>query len=135
MNHEDRKILKEQGEKLDKLLIIVAGDEKLQIKGLVHRQYDDEEWQKGIKMEIREMKANQEKMHAAINAQSKDIKHQSEELKEHDDRLNIVETFYHIVDKLSNIKKKTVAAFIAIAAFITGLLTFWEKITHFFNVK
>ncbi len=135
MNHEDRKILKEQGEKLDKLLIIVAGDEKLQIKGLVHRQHDDEEWQKGITMEVQEMKSNQERMHSDIKAQSHKIKDQSEELKEHADRLNIVETFYHIVDRLSKIKKKTVAAFIAIAAAITGVLTFWEKIAHFFNIK
>lgn len=119
MRQEERQLLEEYGKKLDRLLLIVAGDEEYGIKGLVQRQNEDEQWQKEINSDLKQIQTNQEKMFSSLQNHAK--------------RLVIVERFYKIIQNLSKIKKKTVALVVTIASIITGAVAFWEKIQQLFT--
>ncbi|MEM7298927.1 MAG: hypothetical protein AAF391_11750 [Bacteroidota bacterium] len=120
MTEKDAQQLQENGRKIDQLVLIIAGDAKMGVTGLVHAQKEDEKFKKRIEVTLTEM--------------NQTLKGVSSKIESHEERLKLVEKPMASVNLILGIfefmKKKAIWIWTVIASAIGYVIHMWEKLTN-----
>lgn len=142
MNEQDRKLLENYGTNLEdfsktlnEIHTVLVGNKEYKIKGLLDRQEADEEFQRKMINDIREFKQNQLNTWDKIEKNHKETwerldKH-FEKIKKQDERISVLEKFQSLINRLSNIKKRTVAVLGTIFTAVFTVFSYWDKVKQF----
>jgi hypothetical protein len=100
MNAEDRKVLVEQGKKIDKILEVLTGDDLGSYPGLIAQQKSDEEYKVKTSRKLDNIIQNQENQ-IEINKQQLQVNESVQK------KLDEYDEFFLLFKKLSKIKRST----------------------------
>jgi predicted PurR-regulated permease PerM len=135
MNAEDRKIQEDLSKTLKEIHTVLVGNEEYKIKGLLERQEDDEDFKREMIEEFKEFKSNQQKTWNKIETNHKEIGERLEKhfgkIKEQEERISVLEKFQSLINRLSNLKKRTVAFIGTVFTILISIISYWEKVKQF----